>query len=132
MGVNEGKQKAYEGGKANPKILYFDRIEKATGLKSDDLINKDIPVDQITFNGEKVKKVKKVNNQSEEMNSEDIRSLSRAVEFLAKAEMNNTENMKRLINLIELQALGKIQDLPKEDSGLRNLKATKEEKPANK
>jgi hypothetical protein len=66
------------------------------------------------------------------MNSEDIRSLSRAVEFLAKAEMNNTENMKRLINLIELQALGKIQDLPKEDSGLRNLKATKEEKPANK
>jgi transcriptional regulator with XRE-family HTH domain len=114
MGVNEAKQKSYERGVvANPGLLYMDSLAKYSGFNQEDLVNKELSIDEIR---EKVKNVNKVNVVSPEpeqrplsqeelieqiRNKPERETLEQAILNMSEANMSNARSIERLISLLE-------------------------------
>jgi transcriptional regulator with XRE-family HTH domain len=60
MGVTLGMEKSYEAGRANPDILYLNKLETISGKSTSELVNQRLPVDDLISNIARIRTANKV------------------------------------------------------------------------
>lgn len=119
-GISEAMQKSYEGGKADPGILYIRELAELTGISEKDLTDKRISkaeIKRLPTKGEKVEIVEKNNKAEEILKFEDQdlgKVLGKLTEENIELKAKVTVLSVTLAKVISVQTGQKVLDVAKE------------------